>query len=101
MTITGALTFGAAVGLVLRRLTIPPTSRIAAALLGLLPLAAYYAWGLTDACAIDPAGREECYGWGFGLAMLVIFGMPPWVAGIVLGYWLQKKRSSSKRGFNK
>ena len=77
---------GLAAGHVIRRYVPRRGARWTLFLSLFAPFLIYYGWALAEGCFRSGADPEACYGWGFGLVLLLMFFAPSWFVGMVLGY---------------
>ena len=94
--LAGILLVGGGVGFGIRRFLARWHPRLLALFTLLLPVLAYLVWGWADGCMVTEfataADAERCYGFGWGLELLLMFAVPPWGIGLALGYFLGRPR---------
>ena len=90
LIVCGVAISALASGFAIRRYVAGKGGRKALAVAAILPLFAYWLWGVGLGCVFGnpslPAVEQQCFGWGFGLVMFAVLAMPPWLLGLVLGY---------------
>lgn len=87
----GIVATSALAGHAIKRWISGPTRWLLFIFAALLPLIAYTIFGISEGCLLSESNDPEtCFGFGFGLVLLIPFGMPPWLFGLCLGAYFTR-----------